>query len=131
MRQTEIGAGGTVPASGPLVIDLGATPQGRVWQVRRVVMGGPKATDTPAGSAFLYAQGAPPSDLNTSNLVDSFPSFTSGAQGSTYGTHQLWLPPGEHLWVVVSGGDEGDRWVASARIEDYDQAAFAESFYSE
>jgi len=127
----QIGVGGTVPSSGPLVLDLGSVPQGRVWQVRRIVVGGPKATDTPTGHAFAYAQGAPPNDINTANVVDSWPSFTNGAEGSTYGTHQLWLPAGEHLWVVIANGTPAARWVASARIEDFVEAAFLATFYSE
>ncbi len=121
-------AQGVVPSSGILVMDLGSVPLGRVWQVRRIVIGGPQAIDTPAGVAFAFRQGAPPSDLNTSNVVDSWPSFSDGAQGSTYGTHQLWLLASEHLYVVTSGATNGDRWVASAQVEDWSEATFRSSF---
>lgn len=121
-------AQGTVPSSGVLVMDLGSVPLGRVWQVRRIVIGGPQATDAPAGSAFAFRQGAPPSDLNTSNMVDSWPSFSTGAQGSTYGTHQLFLRASEHLYVVTSGASNGVRWVASAQVEDWSEATFRSSF---
>jgi hypothetical protein len=121
-------AQGTVPASGILVMDLGSVPLGRVWQVRRIVIGGPQANDTPSGSAFAFRQGAPPSDLNTSNMVDSWPSFTTGAQGSTYGTHQLFLKGGEHLFVVTSGASSGVRWVCSAQVEDWSEANFRSTF---
>jgi hypothetical protein len=124
----QIFAQGTVPASGILVMDLGSVPLGRVWQVRRLVSGGPQATDTPTGSAFVFRQGAPPSDLNTSNVVDSFPSFTNGCQGNTYGTHQLFLRGGEHLFVVTSGATEGDRWVASGQVEDWEDSSFQSTF---
>lgn len=121
-------AQGTVPSSGVLVMDLGSVPLGRVWQVRRIVIGGPQATDTPTGVAFAFRQGAPPADLNTSNVVDSWPSFSTGAQGSTYGTHQLFLRASEHLYVVTSGAVSGVCWVASAQVEDWAEDAFASSF---
>jgi len=118
----------TVPASGIGVMDLGSVPLGRVWQVSRIVIGTPKATDTPTGSAFAFRQGAPPNDLNTSNMVDSWPSFASGAQGSTYGTHQLFLRASEHLFIVTSGATSGVRWVASAQVEDWSEANFRSTF---
>jgi hypothetical protein len=124
----QLNAGGTVPSNGILVMDLGSCPLGRVWQVRRIVCGGAQANLTPAGSAFVFRQGAPPSDLNTTNMVDSFPSFSTGAQGSTYGTHQLFLRGGEHLFVVTSGAGSGVRWVCSAQIEDWADASFQSTF---
>jgi hypothetical protein len=104
----------------PLCLDLGSVPEGRVWQVRRIVVGGPGATTAPTGKVFLYAQGAKPTTLVTSNVVDSWPSFTNGAQGSTYGTHQLFLVAPQHLWVAVATGTTGEQWVASVVVEDYD-----------
>ena len=121
-------ATGTVPASGILVMDLGSVPLGRVWQVRRIVIGGPQAIATPAGVAFAFRQGAPPLDLNTSNVVDSWPSFAAGCQGSTYGTHQLFLLASEHLWVVTSGATPGASWVASAQVEDWSEVSFQSTF---
>ncbi len=121
-------AQGAVPASGILVMDLGSVPLGRVWQVRRIVIGGPQANATPAGVAFAFRQGAPPADLNTSNVVDSWPSFSTGAQGSTYGTHQLFLRASEHLFVVVTAATPTDWWVASAQVEDWSEANFSASF---
>jgi hypothetical protein len=124
----QLNADGLVPSSGVLILDLGSVPQGRVWQVRRVVTGGPQATDTPDGAAFVYRQGARPTDLNTTNVVDSFPSFSTGSQGSTYGTHQLFLRGGEHLYIVTSGATEGDQWVASAQVEDWEDSSFQSTF---
>jgi hypothetical protein len=120
-------AQGTVGASGFLVLDLGSVPEGRVWQVRRVVIGEATATSAPSGAAFLVAQGTPPTSgaVPTISVVDSWPTFTKGAAGSTYGTHQLFLVAPEHLWVVVTGATTGAQWVASARIEDLD----ADTYY--
>lgn len=103
-----------------LFLDLGSVPEGRVWQVRRLVIGGAAATDTPAGKALAFAQGAEPAALTTSNLVDSFTSFSAGAQGSTYGTHQLFLVAPQHLWVAIVTGATGTQWTASVVLEDFD-----------
>ncbi len=122
----------TTTASTSLVLDLGSVPEGRVWQVRRIVIGGPKATDTPPGKALVVAQGAAPTPaaIPTINVLDSFPSFALGAQGSTYGTHQLFLVAPEHLWVAVivpEGTAAPYQWVVSARIEDFDAATYYEA----
>jgi hypothetical protein len=124
----QLQANGVVPASGILFLDLGSVPQGRVWQVRRIVIGGPKATDTPAGSAFLYKQGAAPVDFNTPGIVDSFPSFSTGAQGNTYGTHQLFGLPGVHLWVAITGATQHQQFTAAADVEDWDEESFESTF---
>jgi hypothetical protein len=128
--ETMVGQG-LFPSSGNLVLDLGSAPIGRVFQVRRIVIGGSLATNTPAGSAFAYVRGQPPSDLSTIGIVDSWPSFTTGAQGSTYGTHQLWIPPASHLFIVITGGSAGLQWVAEAQVEDFAQKSYGHVTVSE
>jgi hypothetical protein len=115
---------GTVPSSGLLLLDLGSVPQGRVWQVRRLVVGGVKVTTTAAGAAYAFAQGAPP-DLGLTDCVDIFLTLP---MGNTYGTHQLFLLASEHLWVAFSGASSGQQYAASARVEDWDDAAFRSTF---
>jgi hypothetical protein len=115
---------GTASAAGTLTLDLGSVPQGRVWQVRRLVVGGVKVTTSAGGAAYAFAQGAPP-DLGITDCVDIFGPLP---QGNTYGTHQLFLLPGEHLWVVFSGASSGQQYAASARVEDWDDASFRTTF---
>lgn len=110
---------------GTLTLDLGSVPQGRVWQIRRLIVGGIKVTTTAAGTAYAFAQGAPPTDLNLTSCVDIFSSLP---QGNTYGTHQLFLLPGEHLFVVFQGATNGQQYAASARVEDWAQADFSSTF---
>ena len=117
---------GTVPAGKTTVtLDLGAVPQGRVWQVRRMIVGGTTVTTTAAGSAYLFARGAPPADLALSDCVDIFSTLP---QGNTYGTHQLYLLPGEHLWVVFTGATAAQQYAAAARVEEWSQDTFAATF---
>jgi hypothetical protein len=116
---------GVVPASGTLHLDLGSVPQGRVWQVRRLIVGGTTVTTTAAGSAYAFAQGARPLDLALTDCVDIFPVLP---RGDTFGTHQLFLLPGEHLWVVFVGATSTQQYSASARVEDWDEATFNSTF---
>ena len=115
---------GTV-SGGTLTLDLGSVPLGRVWQVRRLVVGGVQVTTTAAGQAYAFAQGAPPRDLNLTNVVDIFSTLP---QGNTYGTHQLFLLPTEHLWVVFSGASNSQQYAASARVEDYCAESWSATF---
>jgi len=117
---------GTVETEpGNLILDLGSVPLGRVWQVRRLVVGGTTVTTTATGSAYAFAQGAPPTDLALTDCVDIFLTLP---QGNTYGTHQLFLLPSEHLWVAFVGATDEQQYAASARIEDWDDAAFRSTF---
>jgi hypothetical protein len=125
----QIFASGTFPSSGNLILDLGSVPLGRVWQVRRIIVGGATVTTTAAGNAFVFAQGAPPTDLNLTNCVDIFlGSLQALPQGDTFGTHQLFLRNLEHLWVVFTGGTSGQQYTASARVEDWEDSSFQSTF---
>ena len=116
---------GIVPASGTLILDLGAVPQGCVWEVRRLAGGGTTVTTTAAGSLYAFAQGAPPNDLALTGLVDI---FTTLPHGDTYGTHQLFLTRGEHLWVAFVGASAAQQYVATAKVEQWAEEAFYSTF---
>jgi hypothetical protein len=116
---------GVFPASGDLTLDLGSVPLGRVWQIRRLIVGGATVTTTAAGAAYAFAQGAPPADVNLTNCVDIFLTLP---QGNTYGTHQLFLLPSAHLWVVFAGGTAGQQYAAAAQVESWDEASFKSTF---
>jgi hypothetical protein len=116
---------GTFPAAGNLVLDLGSVPLGRVWQVRRIVVGGVSVLTAAAGAAYVFAQGAPPVDVNITNCVDIFATLP---RGNTYGTHQLFLLATEHLYVVVNGGTPGQQYAAASRVEDWHFGAFTSTY---
>jgi hypothetical protein len=121
----QLSASGVVPSSGLLILDLGSVPQGRVWGVRRIVTGGAKVTTTAAGEAYIFSQGAPPVDLNISNCVDIYLTLP---RGSTYGTHELFLTRGEHLWVAFAGATSGQQYGASAYVEDWSEETYYSTF---
>jgi hypothetical protein len=114
-----------VPASGSLTLDLGSVPIGRVWQVRRVNVGGASVTTDAAGRADVFGQGAAPADLNLTNWKWSTLALPFG---QTFGTHQLFLTASAHLWVVFSGATVGQQYTASADVEDWEAETFASTF---
>lgn len=118
-------ASGVVPASGTIIFDLGSVPLGRVWHIRRLAVGGVTVTATAAGTAWAFTQGAPPNDLNLTNLVDSFTPLPAVHR---YGTHQFFLRPTEHLWVAITTGTATQQYACNARVEDWDGEAFAGRF---
>jgi hypothetical protein len=120
-------ASGAASAAGTLTLDLGSVPLGRVWQIRRLIVGGVTVTTTAAGTAYAFAQGAPPADLNLTNCVDIFSSLP---QGNTYGTHQLFLTATMHLWIVFASATSGQQYAAAAFVEDWEDSTFR-STYSE
>jgi hypothetical protein len=116
---------GVAPGSGVLTLDLGSVPQGRVWQIRRIIVGAAKVTTAVDGEAYAFAQGAPPADLALTDCVDIFDTLP---QGNTYGSHQLYLQASEHLFIVFIGATEGTQYGASARVEDWNDDTFRSTF---
>jgi len=108
----------------PLILDLGSVPLGRIWQVRRTIVGGPDVTQAVDGSAYWFRQGTAPTDFNVTNCVDIFSDLP---RGNTYGAQELFMIATEHLWAVVVGGDAGQQYIASAFVEDWDYSMFTHS----
>ena len=107
-----------------LIMDLGTASQGRIWQVRRLIAGGPDVTQGVDGSAYWFRQGAAPTDYNITNCVNIFSDLP---RGDTVGSQELYIPAAEHLWCVIVGGDPGQQYIASAFVEDWDFAVFTHS----
>lgn len=112
-------------SAGLVLIDLGSVPQGRVWDVRRLVVGGATVTTAAVGVGYVFAQGAPPNDKAITGCVDIFSSLP---MGNTYGTHQLFLLRGEHLWILISGATPGQQYGASCRIEDWAETTYYSTY---
>jgi hypothetical protein len=119
--ETTLFASGVFPSTGPLVLDLGAVPLGRVWQVRLIIVGGVTVTTTAVGQAYVFRQGAPPSDLNLANCVWIFNTMP---QGATFGTHQLFAVSREHLYVAFAAGTSGQQYATAMRVEEWDAGSF-------
>ena len=116
---------GVYPSSGNLLLDLGTPAQGQFWQVRCLIVGGSDITTTPAGTAWVVVQGSAANtagqNVNLANVKD----FTSGTfpQRAFYGTHEVIVLPGEHLYVVVTAGTSTTQYTASMKAEVFDTAA--------
>lgn len=116
---------GIYPSTGNLLLDLDTPAQGQFWQVRCLIVGGSDITTTPAGTAWVVVQGSAAntagSNVNLANVRD----FTTETlpQRSFYGTHEVVVLPGEHLYVVITGGTSGTQYTASAKVEVFDVAA--------
>lgn len=118
-----------VPAGGGNVItSFGHPQQGRIWQVRRLTIAPLAVGGGTAGTLYIVRQGAPPNDLSLANLVDV---ATSMPLVAFYGTHQFVVRPGERVWGIFTGGTNGQQYVGSMQVEDWEEAAFAESDYVE
>lgn len=112
----------------PFSLNLGSADQGQWWNIRRVVVGGPDVSSSPAGVAWVSVQGSPPAGPGAGGglnppiptLVDKYgtlPAF------QTYGTHQLVVDETEYLWVTIIGGTAGTVYVASVKAETYLRSA--------
>ncbi|HSN12146.1 MAG TPA: hypothetical protein VLS51_08570 [Propionibacteriaceae bacterium] len=103
-RAVPIQASGTVPASGPLVLDAGGPDAGYVWDLKRLMVGPVDYTALPYATgvtvlAFLRGQGDTHGNSATHML-----SWTKAwpAQG-TWGRHEAHLEHGDRVQVVVLG----------------------------
>lgn len=113
---------GSVPASGTLVIDLGAPQIGRRWVVRRLaVASAAGATGTLAGRADWYV-GSAASVANPAAWQATMPALPAVQLVSS---EAIPITPGDHLFCVISTGTANQVPVASATILDYPADASA------
>lgn len=108
-------AAGIVPASGTLVLDLGAPQLGRRWLVRRLAVAGvPTVGTTLTGRADWYV-GQPSSPVPGSWqwAMATLPSV------QPFSSESIPVIPSDHLFVVITSGTSGQGAVASATVLDY------------
>lgn len=113
----------------PLVISfpLKGPDQGHFWYVRSIVVGGLSPTVAAAGRADVYISaaglgGVTPS-LAAIGLADWRDQSIALPNVSFYGTGEMPLRLNEELFVVVTGGTNGQQYVAAVQFEDYEEAA--------
>lgn len=108
-------AGDSYPASGVLVLDLGGPAQGRVWDLRRLVIGGLTVATAAAGSGDVYVSAAGKS-AQPSGLAEWVANAASLPLAGTWGAGEISLRFPERLYVVISSGTSGQEYLAAARI---------------
>jgi len=104
------------------VIDLGGPTQGRVWDLRNLIIGGLNWTTTAAGSALVVVAAQQParaSDVGLPAVVDQAATLPLPA-GYSRGQIRLYYP--DRLYVIVQLGTQAQEYVAGARLEEYEEA---------
>lgn len=126
-----------------LTICLGAPAQGRVWNVRQMVVGGATPTTTAAGRADVFivnddpATGAPQTGdlpgrpgfrsstgLKPTSLNYWYDQETSLPNRGYFGRGELVVVAESCLWVVFSNVTAAQQYTALARVEEYELAAY-------
>lgn len=124
-----ITAAATFPASGNLGLGLHTPPEGSVWLLRRLYVGGVNRNVAAAGSVDVYNTAMPALaaaiELPAANLVDYSLSMPNTG---TWSNRQVAIHNPEHLVVVILGGTPGQVYVASGTVESYSEAAYKSIF---
>lgn len=106
------------PGSGNAAFGLGGPKVGRLWEIRRLLIGGALWSSTVAGTAEIYVTSAPASQaLNSRNLAD----MVDQASGTTpplpskafYSSGQLILRFPQELHIVLVSPTASTQYVAS------------------
>lgn len=115
---TPVTGGGKTNATGTVVFNCRGPAQGRLWQVRRLVIGGPSK-----GKALFYSVGSPPASTGgqVTGLVDLSSTWPNRA---FYSTHQFVVVPSNLLFVVVVTATATTDVQVDGAVEDYDLAAY-------
>lgn len=101
----------------PVVLDLGGPSQGRVWEVRNLVVGGALPTTVVAGRADVFVSGAGASQQPNS-LLDWRDYASTLPNAALYGAGDLALIYPENLFVVLTGYTVSTQYLALAGITD-------------
>lgn len=108
--------GGDVPASGSVVIDMGAPAMGTRWTVKSMAVASAAGVTAPlAGQAAWYV-GNPaaygPGEW-AAPLMTTLPAWNG------VGADQMIVTPTNRLFVVITGGTAGQSAMARASILEY------------
>ena len=97
-------------------IDLGHPAAGSWWQIRNLTIGGTDITQTPAGVGWVLIQANQPTN-NPSLIAVSDWTKAALPQTAFYGTHELVCDQYAHVYVLITGGTNGQQYVASMFAE--------------
>lgn len=99
--QVPLRASGTSPSSGAFVLDLGGPSYGRLWELRRLVIGGNNWGSTVSGRAEIIVSSTRPS-LTARNLADIVDELTTLPARAFYSSGQVVLRSPDRLYVVLA-----------------------------
>ena len=108
----------TVPASGSVTFDMDGPKTGYQWTVRRISVSDEGALANSMGSAQggVYAGQPSPLLVSPGNLEWIFPTLPNVAN---FGSDELVLQYGEHLFVQVTGATVGEGIICSIAYQLY------------
>lgn len=107
-------AAATADANGDALLVFDPCPQGEIWELRRLVVGGATWATAAAGTAVIYrTASAPTTSPPLTWVVDEAASLPRPA---FYLDGQVVLVPGEKLVVLVTGGTSDQQYLASAQL---------------
>lgn len=117
-----------VPASGPLVLDLGGPAVGRKWEVRALAVSDAGNTATAvAGVANFYIGKATPPVIPAANWVPLAPTawrwtFAALPNLVTFSSDARTVLPSDRLYCVITGGTPAQAILAQAEVKDFSPA---------
>lgn len=121
-----LAAAGNAPASGNLALDCGQPPQGQVWLLRNLYVGGTDAGGAAAGEAYVVVSALPSNQFVSAIPAASTRSIaTSLPNVGTWTSRQIVVRYPERLHVVIKGGTSGDIYAVAGTAEQYDEAILA------
>ena len=115
------------PSTGLVTFDCGGPTTGRIWHIKRLVVGGLHLSTPAVGSAEVYSTGWIPDATGTfqaslSDLQDAtilVPStLTQLPNIANYDDGQVVVQNGEHLWVVVRSATASQSYVVAGTAKD-------------
>jgi hypothetical protein len=115
--EVRLGASSVSAASGNLVIDLGGPGQFRLWEVKRLTVGGGLWTDTVAGQALVVVSSSNPSGAPA--LTDVADQESSLPAVASYGTRQLVVRHPQRLFVVFVTPTATTQYAAGGAATDF------------
>jgi hypothetical protein len=87
--------------------------QGRMWFIRRIIMGGVAWNTAASGEAMLFATGLPPSLATSALPLDELlDASTTMPWRQTYSNEQLAVWPNMNVVPVIQGATAGQQYVA-------------------
>jgi len=119
MIPRDIAADGEVPASGTLVLDLGAPASGKLWSIRRATIGPGIPTATITGTARLFVGQVPnvgvtPAGADLRDYTTAFPN------PGPWSRWELVCTSPQHVYVTFDGA-AGQSIMLALGVEEWSQ----------
>ena len=103
--------------SGSLVFDLGGPTRGRLWELKRLVVGGAEWTSTVNGTMLIVV--SPSAGQLTPALPDIVDQANSLPIVATYGTRQVVVKHPNHLFAIVLTPSASTTYAVGGEATDF------------